>query len=69
MTPRRMVWTFGSLSGSLSAGYGVLFTLVGDFREAYGLSDTQAGLVIGVGFLMGFVAQVLIAPLADSGHA
>ncbi len=64
-----MVWTFGALSGSLSAGYGVLFTLVGDFGSAYGLSATQIGFVVGVGFLMGFAAQVLIAPLADAGHA
>jgi AAHS family 4-hydroxybenzoate transporter-like MFS transporter len=60
---------FSVLSGALSAGYGVLFTVVGDFRDEYGISETSIGLVIGVGFLSAFVAQILIAPLADRGYA
>jgi len=63
------IWLFSVLSASLAAGYGVLFTLVGDFRDAYGISESAIGLVIGVGFLAGFVSQVLLAPLADRGHA
>ncbi|MDJ0925956.1 MAG: MFS transporter [Acidimicrobiia bacterium] len=62
-------WVFGALSAALSAGYGVLFTVVGDFRDAYGISETAIGVVIGVGFLAAFVAQVLIAPIADRGRA
>ena len=50
-------------------GYGVLFTVVGDFRDEYGISETAIGFVIGVGFLAAFVAQVFIAPLADRGFA
>ena len=50
-------------------GYGVLFTVVGDFRDEYGISETAIGFVIGVGFLAAFVAQVFIAPLGDRGHA
>ena len=60
---------FGSLSAALAAGYGVLFTVVGDFRDEYGISETAIGLVIGTGFLSGFVAQVFIAPIADRGRA
>ncbi len=63
------IWLFSVLSASLAAGYGVLFTLVGDFRDEYGISESAIGLVIGVGFLAGFVSQVLLAPLADRGHA
>lgn len=62
-------WVFGALSAALSAGYGVLFTVVGDFRDEYGISETAIGLVIGIGFLAGFVAQVFIAPIADRGRA
>jgi len=62
-------WVFGALSAALSAGYGVLFTVVGDFRDEYGISETAIGLVIGAGFLSAFVAQVLIAPIADRGRA
>jgi MFS family permease len=60
---------FSVLSAALAAGYGVLFTVVGDFRDEYGISETSIGAVIGAGFLSAFVAQILIAPLADRGHA
>ncbi len=62
-------WVFAALTAALSAGYGVLFTVVGDFREAYGISATAIGIVIGAGFLAGFIAQVFIAPIADRGRA
>ncbi len=57
------------LSATLAMGYGVLFTVVGDFRDEYGISETRVGVLIGLGFLAGFVAQVALAPLADRGHA
>jgi len=63
------VWIFSVLSATLAMGYGVLFTVVGDFRDEYGISETRIGVLIGIGFLAGFVAQVLLAPLADRGHA
>lgn len=50
-------------------GYGVLFTIVGDYRSAYGMSETEVGLIIGLGFLSAFVAQLVIAPIADRGRA
>ena len=60
---------YSVLSAALAAGYGVLFTVVGDYRDEYGISETLIGAVIGAGFLSAFVAQILIAPLADRGHA
>ena len=63
------MWAFGALSAALAAGYGVLFTVVGDFRDAYGVSDTEVGLIIGIGFISAFFAQVFIAPIADRGYA
>ena len=53
----------------LAAGYGVLFTLLDDMRDEYGIGESALGAVIGIGFVAGFVAQVTIAPLADRGHA
>jgi MFS family permease len=64
-----LFFAFGGLMASLAAGYGVLFTIVDDYRDEYGISETAIGAVIGVGFLAAFLAQVLIAPLADRGHA
>jgi MFS family permease len=61
-----MLWLVGAF---LAAGYGVLFTLLDDFRDEYGIGESALGGVIGVGFIAGFIAQVVIAPLADRGHA
>ncbi len=60
---------FGGLMASLAAGYGVLFTIVDDYKNEYGIGEAAIGIVIGTGFIAGFLAQVLIAPLADRGHA
>jgi MFS family permease len=62
-------WVFAALSAVMSAGYGVLFTLVGDWRDEYGISETLIGGLIGAGFLSAFVAQIFIAPYADRGFA
>ncbi len=68
-TSRRQVAGFSLLSAALSAGYGVLFTLIGDFRDTYGISETALGWIIGAGFIAEFVAQLVIAPLGDRGRA
>jgi len=62
-------WVFSALSAALASGYGVLFTIVGDYRDEYGISDTWIGVLIGSGFISAFFAQILIAPLADRGFA
>ena len=62
-------WVFSALSATLAAGYGVLFTIVGDYRDEYGIAESWLGVLIGAGFISAFFAQVLIAPLADRGHA
>ena len=50
-------------------GYGALFSMLDDIRDEYGDRRDALGAVIGIGFFAGFLAQVLIAPLADRGHA
>lgn len=62
-------WVFSALSASLAAGYGVLFTVVGDYRDDYGISETAIGVLIGAGFIAAFFSQIAIAPLADRGYA
>ncbi|MGH9269775.1 MAG: MFS transporter, partial [Ilumatobacteraceae bacterium] len=64
-----LLWTFGALMAFLGAGYGVLFTMLDDFRDEYGIGESALGAVIGIGFFAGFLSQLLIAPLADRGHA
>ena len=69
MQSRRLVLTFGLLTGLFAAGYGAMFTLLDDFRDEYGISERALGLVVAVGFFSAFLAQVFFAPLADRGHA
>lgn len=64
-----MILSFCVLGGLLAAGYGVMFTLLDDFRDRYGISDAALGGVVAIGFFASFGAHVLFAPLADRGHA
>lgn len=50
-------------------GYGVMFTVLDDFRDKFGIAESQLGLIVGVGFITGFLSQILFAPQADKGHA
>ncbi|MSO14757.1 MAG: hypothetical protein CK521_04610 [Acidimicrobium sp.] len=50
-------------------GYGVMFTVLDDFRDKYGITESQLGIIVGVGFITGFLSQILFAPQADKGHA
>jgi MFS family permease len=61
--------TFGLVLATMAMGYGALFSMLDDIRDTYGVEETALGAVIGMGFFAGFLAQVLIAPLADRGHA
>ena len=55
----------GLCMGSL----GSVITLLGDLRDQFGLSDTQVGLIVGAGFFTAFVTQLILARVADRGHA
>lgn len=66
---RIQFFAFAGLMAGLAAGYGVLFTIVDDYRDDYGISETAIGVVIGIGFIAAFLSQLLIAPFADRGHA
>ena len=60
---------FGLTTAVMSSGYGVMFTVLDDFRDEYGIQAEWLGLIVGVGFLTSFVAQIFLAPIADRGHA
>ncbi len=57
------------VAATLSSGYGLMFALTAKMRDAYGLSSTMIGWIVGVGFFTSFLAQILVAPMADRGHA
>ena len=57
------------LSGSVSLGYGSIYTLLADLRDRYGFTEAQLGLIVAAGFFAGFAAQLGLARLADRGQA
>ncbi|MBA3289778.1 MAG: MFS transporter [Acidimicrobiia bacterium] len=69
MRARSLIVICGVVGAALAAGYGVLFTVLDEYRDDYGIGETALGGVIGIGFFAGFIAQVVIAPLADRGYA
>lgn len=69
MLRRRILWIFYFAVFIKSSTYGVMFTMLDDYRERFGISEGGLGTVVGVGFFTSFAAQLLIAPLADRGHA
>jgi MFS family permease len=52
-----------------SSSYGVMFTMLDDYREQFGINEGSLGLVIAVGFFTSFFAQLTIAPMADRGRS
>lgn len=66
---KRLVLTLQLATAVMSASYGVMFTMLDDYRDTYGIAESGLGLVVAVGFFASFISQVAIAPLADRGHA
>ena len=64
----RQFMPFFVVTGALSMGYGSVFTLLAEFRERFGFSETELGVIAGVGFFAGVIAQVGLARFADQGH-
>ena len=69
MSGRRFTLTFGLLTGLVASGYGVMFTVLDDYRRLYGIQGAQLGSILAMGFFSSFVAQAFLAPIADRGHA
>lgn len=69
MRSRSVVVVFGALTALFASGYGVMFTVLDEMRDQYGIGEGALGLIVAMGFLSSFLAQVTIAPQADRGHA
>jgi len=66
---RGRVMTLALLGAFSAMGYGVMFTVLDDYRDEFGIPAAQLGFIVGLGFVAAFVAQVMLAPIADRGHA
>jgi len=66
---KRLILTLQVAMGVLASGYGVMFTMLDDWRAEFGIQETGLSMIIAIGFFTSFVAQLTIAPLADKGYA
>ena len=69
MPLKRLFRTLQFATLLMSSTYGVMFTMLDDYRDKYGISESGLGLVLAVGFFSAFFSQISIAPLADRGRA
>jgi predicted MFS family arabinose efflux permease len=53
----------------LNASTSVIFALISDLQDATGQSTSSLGLIAGTGFVVGLIAGLVVAPLADRGRA
>jgi MFS family permease len=67
VTRRRLLLALFIAIAVKSSSYGVMFTMLDDYREQFGISEGALGFVIAIGFFTSFFAQLTIAPLADRG--
>ena len=66
---RRLFIILALLPGLGSASYGVMFTVLSDFRDKYNIPEKQLGLVVSVGFFTSFFSMLFLSRYADRGHA
>lgn len=71
MTGRHPAGWYPLLVAAASVGVAnsVVFALLSDLQDEYGFGDVGLGLIAGSGFLTGLLGMLLLAPLADRGHA
>ena len=53
---KRTVLMLQLATGLGAMSYGTMFTVLDDFRDEYGVSESQLGLILAVGFLAGFIS-------------
>ena len=66
---KRLVTVLQCASALGAMSYGVMFTVLDDYRNKYGISESKLGLIVASGFLAGFLANMFVAPIADKGFA
>ncbi|NBP50086.1 MAG: MFS transporter [Actinobacteria bacterium] len=66
--PAGLILALQIVYGLLASAYGLMFTLLDDWRDAYGIPESRLGAIIAVGFFTTFFSQVVLAPIADRGR-
>jgi MFS family permease len=68
--PRRWeLLPYYALVATATMSLGAVFTMLAEFRDQLGFSESSLGLMVAMGFFAAFVSQVGLARFADRGHA
>ncbi len=54
---------------AIAASIGMVFALLAEIQDTYGLSSSSLGFIAAISFFAGVASQMTLAPLADRGHA
>ncbi len=52
----------------LTSGAGIVFVVLADLKEDFGLLDWQIGMIASIGFGTALLASLFLSPFADRGH-
>ena len=66
---KRTLYLLQAATALGAMSYGVMFTVLDDFRDEFNIAESKLGIIVGIGFLTGFLSQIFFAPLADKGHS
>ena len=54
---------------TVTVSVGGIAALLGELRDEFSFSNAEVGLIVSAGFIAAFIAQILLAPLADRGRS
>ena len=69
MSGRRALVPYFVLGGVSTMSLGAVFTMLAEFRDRLGISESGLGLMVSMGFFAAFASQIGLARFSDRGHA
>jgi MFS family permease len=66
---RRALYPYFGLICLSTMSLGAVFTMLGEFRDRLGFSETGLGVMVSIGFFAAVASQLGLARYADRGHA
>lgn len=68
MRARHHLSPYFALVGVSTMSLGAVFTMLGEFRDRLGVSETGLGVMVAMGFFAALASQIGLARYADRGH-
>ena len=69
MPARSALFPYFALIAVSTISLGAVFTMLGEFRDQLGISETGLGVMVALGFFAALISQIGFARYADRGHS